>query len=208
MNNIKLWLICKHVLFSWNIQHRNKGTYSAAIGSVVSFISVPWPFLLSASFATKTQHMDWVLEPFSNEQKQELGRTRLVHWQERERANYKPPEKKGVERGAGGRNWGVCATSVYLRPCNFFLCNFPNYSPMMISYRKQAPVWKNMTHRRAGIRSQDCTIVFPGRGSAPARCRKWSCICWADTVLQLLQFCLQPEREIKNREGDKGKLRN
>lgn len=67
----------------------------------------------------------------------------------------------------------------------------------MISYRKQTPVWKNMTHRKAGIRSQDCTIVFPGRGCAPARCRKWSCICWADTVLQLLQFCLQPEREIK-----------
>lgn len=60
--------------------HKHKGTHSAVMCSVVSFISVPCPFLLSVSFGTKTQHMAWVLELIGkDEQKKELGRTRLVH---------------------------------------------------------------------------------------------------------------------------------
>lgn len=39
-----------------------KGTYSAVMPSVVPFISVPRPFLLSVSFRTKTEHLDWVVE--------------------------------------------------------------------------------------------------------------------------------------------------
>lgn len=49
-------------------EYKYKGTYSAVMPSVVPFISVPRPFLLSVSFRTKTEHLDWVLELSSKDQ--------------------------------------------------------------------------------------------------------------------------------------------
>lgn len=196
-------------IFIKHTAYKHKGTYSAVMCPIVS-ISVRWPFLLSVSFGTKTQHMGWVLELISkDEQKQELGRTQLVHWRERGRVNYKPPEREvfGGREGWAGTE-GLCSLCLF-KALHFFFCvTFQTILTNNDKIQKASCSMNKHDTQKGRFKSQDCTIGFPGRGCAPARCRKWRCICWADAALQLLQFCLQPEREIEKRKGDKGKLSN
>lgn len=139
--------------------YNHKGTYPGVIPSVVSFISAPWPFLLSVPFTTKTEHMDWVLE---QSRKDETRVSQLVHWQETGTVIYKPLEteeadrkrerKRERRRQRGDRAEEGCATSVYLRPYIFFGVTFQTILSAGDKIQKErVAVWINMTRRRAGL---------------------------------------------------------